>query len=47
LSRSAIVTLSAFRPCGAAGEPTFDSPVRYTLCPVMNDERPAVHDCSP
>jgi hypothetical protein len=23
------------------------SPVRYTLCPVMNAERPAVQLCSP
>ena len=34
-------------PIGAAGIPTLDRPVRKTLCPVMKDERPAVHDCSP
>ncbi len=34
-------------PIGAPGNPTFESPVRYTLWPVMNDDRPAVHDCSP
>ena len=34
-------------PIGAAGMPTFDRPVRKTLCPVIKDDRPAVHDCSP
>jgi hypothetical protein len=34
-------------PIGAAGMPTFDRPVRNTLCPVMNDDRPAVQLCSP
>ena len=29
------------------GIPTLLIPVRYTLCPVMNDERPAVQLCSP
>jgi len=42
-----MVTIFSFMPTGAAGMPTFESPVRSTLCPVMNDERPAVHDCSP
>jgi hypothetical protein len=47
LSSAAIVTSLSFMPIGAAGMPTFDKPVRYTLCPVMNDERPAVQLCSP
>ena len=34
-------------PIGAPGMPTFERPVRSTLWPVMNDDRPAVHDCSP
>ena len=34
-------------PIGAPGMPTLDSPVRMTLWPVMNDDRPAVQDCSP
>ncbi len=42
-----MVTVCACSPCGAAGMPTLDKPVRYTLCPVMKDERPAVQDCSP
>ena len=46
-SAAAIVMIFSFMPIGAAGMPTFESPVRNTLCPVMNDERPAVHDCSP
>ena len=29
------------------GTPTLLMPVRYTLCPVMNDDRPAVQLCSP
>ena len=29
------------------GIPTLLRPVRYTLWPVMNDERPAVQLCSP
>src|SRR6478735_7010522 len=28
-----------------AGRPTFNSPVRIGLCPVMNAARPAVQDC--
>jgi hypothetical protein len=32
---------------GDPGSPTLLSPVRNTLCPVMNDERPAVQLCSP
>ena len=31
----------------APGSPTFERPVRNTLCPMMNDERPAVQLCSP
>ena len=31
----------------AAGRPTFNSPVRIGLCPVMNAARPAVQDCWP
>ena len=34
-------------PMGDAGMPTLDRPVRYTLWPVMNDDRPAVQLCSP
>ncbi len=35
------------QPDRRAGSPTLLSPVRKTLCPVMNDERPAVQLCSP
>ncbi len=42
-----MVTSFSFMPMGAPGRPTFDSPVRYTLCPVMKAERPAVQLCSP
>ena len=42
-----MVTSLSFMPIGAAGMPTFERPVRATLWPVMNDERPAVQDCSP
>ena len=42
-----MVGSSARRPTGAPGIPTFDRPVRYTLWPVMNAERPAVQLCSP
>ena len=42
-----MVTSLSDMPIGAPGRPTLDRPVRYTLWPVMNDERPAVHDCSP
>jgi hypothetical protein len=31
----------------AAGIPTLLNPVRNTLWPVMNDDRPAVQLCSP
>ena len=34
-------------PSFAAGSPTFNSPVRIGLCPVMNAARPAVQDCWP
>ena len=30
-----------------AGIPTLERPVRNTLCPVMNADRPAVQLCSP
>jgi len=30
-----------------SGRPTFRSPVRNGLCPVMNAARPAVQDCCP
>jgi hypothetical protein len=42
-----MVGSSARSPMGAAGRPTLLSPVRKTLWPVMNDERPAVQLCSP
>ena len=42
-----MVTIFSDMPMGEAGMPTLDSPVRKTLCPVMNDDRPAVQDCSP
>ena len=35
------------QPCSAPGSPTLLSPVRYTLWPVMNADRPAVQLCSP
>ena len=38
---------SARSPMGAAGSPTLLSPVRKQLCPVMNDDLPAVQLCSP
>ena len=47
LSSPAIVTILSLMPIGEAGIPTFERPVRSTLCPVMNDERPAVQLCSP
>ena len=34
-------------PSLAAGRPTFKSPVRSGLWPVMNAARPAVQDCWP
>ena len=42
-----MVMIFSFMPIGAAGMPTFDRPVRKTLWPVMNEDRPAVQDCSP
>ena len=42
-----MVGSSARSPMSAPGIPTLLRPVRNTLCPVMNDERPAVQDCSP
>ena len=47
LSSSAIVGSSSWRPTGAPGSPTLLNPVRKTLWPVMNDDRPAVQLCSP
>lgn len=41
-----VMTFSVM-PIGAAGMPTLERPVRKTLWPVMNEERPAVQDCSP
>jgi hypothetical protein len=41
------LTILSDMQIGAAGMPTFESPVRPTLWPVMNDERPAVQLCSP
>ena len=38
---------SACIPWSAPGSPTLLSPVRYTLWPVMNADRPAVQLCSP
>ena len=35
------------QPLLRAGSPTFSSPVRNGLCPVMNAARPAVQDCWP
>ena len=43
----AIVRIFSFMPTGAAGAPTLERPVRNTLWPEMNDDRPAVQDCSP
>jgi hypothetical protein len=37
----------AWIPVSAPGRPTLLRPVRYTLCPVMNADRPAVQLCSP
>ena len=34
-------------PSFAAGRPTFSSPVRIGLWPVMKAARPAVQDCWP
>jgi hypothetical protein len=34
-------------PTSTPGIPTLLSPVRYTLWPVMNEDRPAVQLCSP
>ncbi len=42
-----MVGSSALSPIVDPGSPTLLSPVRKTLCPVMNDERPAVQLCSP
>jgi hypothetical protein len=42
-----MVGSSAWSPTGAPGTPTLLSPVRNTLWPVMNDDRPAVQLCSP
>ena len=47
LSSVAIVGSSGDMPTSTPGIPTLDRPVRYTLWPVMNDERPAVQLCSP
>ena len=47
LSSSAMVGSSFCRPTSMPGIPTLLMPVRYTLCPVMNDDRPAVQLCSP
>jgi len=47
LSSSAIVGSSARSPTSAPGIPTLLRPVRNTLCPVMNEDRPAVQLCSP
>ncbi|MNK39481.1 hypothetical protein D3C87_580910 [compost metagenome] len=41
------MTIFSFMPTGAPGMPTFDRPVRSTLWPVMNEDLPAVQDCSP
>ena len=38
---------SACSPTSAPGMPTLLRPVRKTLWPVMNDDRPAVQLCSP
>jgi hypothetical protein len=46
-SSSAMVGSSGCSPIGEPGTPTLLSPVRKTLCPVMNEERPAVQLCSP
>ena len=42
-----MVGSSAWSPTGDAGNPTLLSPVRDTLWPVMNADRPAVQLCSP
>ena len=41
-----MVTSRSWSPIGEPGTPTLDSPVRNVHCPVMNDDLPAVHDCS-
>ncbi|MNP53437.1 hypothetical protein D3C76_1479150 [compost metagenome] len=38
----AMVTSLACSPTGTPGMPTLDRPVRRGVCPVMNDDRPAV-----